>query len=249
MTTPKATEIVLPEKLVGSEIAGEEFSEAWRRTNRFLVDLPATFSVGAVEFYQTLNIRNTSGFIGEVFKHALASHSSNLVANPHRDGTPDLLSVSKKAARSYFEDRCVDAHTGAPIRSELTRFKYGGVEVKCAIGTVRGASKFPVGVSRVDSVTGLSYWSHHRNDCRLLGFYFDFDEVLGGAPQIRAAFYSNIRVDDWTIVSQGRPDRKKTSNCQLNAVGIAKMKQGLAGYTNAESVRHCLRRIGVTLPR
>ena len=217
---------------------------AWKATDAFLAELPRTFGTDAAGFYRVLSLRNTSGFIGEVFKHALASRASGLVLNPHADGRPDLLDLRAPEAARCLSDECFD-DAGAPLRAPLAPFQYGGVEVKCSIGkSPPGASDLPPGVSRRRLIKGLTYWSHHRHACNLLGMYYDFEDLADGAPQIKAIFMAPVEEEHWHRVSTGRPDRKKTSNTSLTAVGVKQVVTGLVAFDPEPSCVEMLERIG-----
>jgi len=220
----------------------DNIKEATNSTNQYLDRLPSFFGNTVHGFYSTLNQRNLSGFIGEVFKHALHEANNKLVPNPHPDGRPDVLDISKAATENYFSS-CFDNQTNAPIRSKFAPFKHGGVEIKCTIGNTTNASQYDIGDSRIEKITRLNYWAHHAHECDLLGIYYDYCQKNNSSPQIKAAIFCKILEEDWHKVSVGRPDRKKTSNTSLNKQGVAKLKKSLLMHTNEDNYIENLRRI------
>lgn len=233
--------------LGGIGISTMEFKEAWTLTDSFLLSIPADFLLTPVEFYSVLNQRNLSGFVGEVFKHAVAAVSPSLVTNPHPDGRPDLLDLSKPEVRQHFDSNCFDARSGSPIRSSLSPFAFGGVEVKASIGSTfsRPADQMPIGIPRSPYVTDLTYWAHHRHACTLLGLLYDFDPELGGAPQLSAAFLTRLTEDDWQPMSIGKQGSKKTSNTSLSATAKKRVKNSILAYRSDATVMGALERLNV----
>ena len=211
-----------------------------------LVDLPQSFQSLASQLYPTLNQRNISGFVGEVLKHAISSLDEHFVPNPHPDGRPDLLEVSRADVAEYLK-ACFESVTNAPMRSKLAPFIHGGIEIKCTIGNIRNAGERTVGEPRVGDVTGLNYRAHHIHGCDLLGIYYDYAPENNGSPQIKAAFYLTLREGDWQKVSTGNPNKKKTSNTSLNAGGIRHLYHSLVAYEERGPYADMLKRIGVTL--
>lgn len=220
----------------------QTITDATVTTNAYLKELPTFFGTSVHSFYSTLNQRNLSGFIGEVFKHALSSIDSELVPNPHPDGRPDVLVIREPEVSSYY-DSCFRAEDNAPLREKFAPFQYGGVEIKCSIGNITKASQFDIGDSRVSKVTGITYWAHHAHECNLLGIYYDYCEHNEKNPQIKAITYAKICEDDWNAVSTGRPDSKKTSNTSINKKGVAKLKTGLLMHSDEDLYVDNLQRI------
>jgi len=232
---------------IGLPISVDTLAQAVDKTNEYLVILPNAFKTGGLEFYRILNQRNLSGFVGEIFKHAVCSVESTFQPNPHPDGRPDLLDLSNKKAKLYFEAQCFESETKAPIRKRLAPFKFGGIEIKCTIGSIENASSMPIGTPRVDQVRGINYWAHHVHDCDLLGIYYDFCSKKEGLPQIKGVFFAKIRDADWHRVSTGDPTKKKTSNTSLNARGVAKLYGGLVLYDDSAPYKGMLERLGISM--
>ena len=220
--------------------------EAIAKTNAYLIKLPSEFKLDGKSFYTILNQRNLSGFVGEILKHAIAALDPNFCANPHPDGRPDLLNLSLEHVRTHFTEECFEQITKAPLRTRLAPFLHGGVEIKCTIGKLTNANEKPIGMPRVNEVTGLTYWAHHAHQCDLLGVYYDFCSTCDGSPQIKAAFFTTITQADWHIVSVGNPDKKKTSNTSLRASGIAKVYGSLIVYEDSGVYTNMMDRLGIT---
>jgi hypothetical protein len=231
----------------GIPIPAAALSNAAIKTNSYLARVPELFNTSGSGFYGMLNQRNLSGFVGEILKHAIHSEDQRFLPNPHPDGRPDLLNLSDQNTDSYFRAHCLNAKDGSPIRQHLAPFRYGGIEIKCCIGTMKKAGEAKIGVPRVEQVTGLSYWAHHAHDCHLLAIYYDFCSKTAGSPQIRSAFFADIQVADWYKVSIGNPTKKKTSNTSLKVSGINKLRQNPVLYYDDAATVRLLHRLGVVL--
>ena len=218
---------------------------AIEKTNAYLVKLPSEFKLDGKAFYTILNQRNLSGFVGEILKHAIVALDPRFCTNPHPDGRPDLLNLSLAHVRAHFLAECFEPITKAPLRAKLAPFEHGGVEIKCTIGKLNNASEKPIGVSRANEVTGLTYWAHHAHECDLLGIYYDFCAECEGSPQIKAAFFTSVSQADWHKVSVGNPDKKKTSNTSLRASGIEKLYASLILYDDRKPYTRMLDRLGI----
>lgn len=215
-------------------------------TNEYLVNLPLKFSSDGLVFYNILNQRNLSGFIGEVFKQAISHVSEGFIPNPHPDGRPDILDLRTTDARNFFHEECFDK-SGFSIREKLAPFPFNGVEIKCTIGNIKNASALNIGTPRYRSVTGINYWAHHAHQCNLMGVYYDYSDEHSGMPQIMALIYTSLEAKDWNTVSTGRPDSKKTSNTSLNSLGATKLKRSLVLCTSKLNYIEMFRKIGFDL--
>lgn len=221
----------------------QDILAACKNTNEYLTQLPDFFGTTSYNFYSTLNQRNLSGFIGEVFKHALCAINKKLIPNPHPDGRPDVLGLFSEEIEIFYKS-CFDGKSGAPLREYLAPFKYGGVEIKCTIGNTPKAGSFDIGDPRAHKISGLNYWAHHAHACDLLGIYYDYCESTNGNPQIKGVLFCPVLESDWHEVSVGRPDRKKTSNTSLNKQGVQKLKRSLFMHSSEEKYVNNLSRIG-----
>lgn len=224
--------------------SSENLSIAVDITNEYLVNLPLKFNSDGLVFYNILNQRNLSGFIGEVFKCAIAHISEGFIANPHPDGRPDILDLREDEAKKFFQGKCFDQSGKFSTRENLAPFPFGGVEIKCTIGNIKNSSALNIGTSRVKSVTGINYWAHHAHVCNLLGVYYDYSDDHSGMPQIMALMYTGLDSTDWNTVSNGKPNSKKTSNTSLNSSGTSKLKQSLVLCKNKSIYIDMFKKIG-----
>ncbi len=221
-----------------------KLADATRWANKYLAELPTIFDSTVLLFYTTLNQRNLSGFVGEVYKHVLKAMCKDLIPNPHPDGRPDLLHIYSDEVRRYFEEQCFDPKTRGPIREALAPFKYGGIEIKSSIGNTPNAGALSVGQPRFNQITGLNYWAHHAHACTLLGIYYDYCSNTNSSPQIKGLLYCKVAESDWHKVSIGRPDSKKTSNTSLNQSGVAKLRSALVMHSSEPNYVKLFQRLG-----
>lgn len=220
----------------GVNISATEIINAAENTNEYLVRLNALFGEIGFNLFMVLGQRNISGVIGEIFSQFLAAGDDLLVNNPHPDGRPDVLCVPDEEVSKYL-DTCFIVIRGKriPLKTMLAPFKYGGVEVKCTIGNPvqsykeklqedYGIGEFYIGFPRVEYLSNLNWWAHHTKSSKMLGLYYDFSKDHSGVPQLMAGFFGVLTEDNWTKVSTGDVDHKKTSNTSLNNTGKAIMK-------------------------
>ena len=225
-------------------------------TNSYICNLVKIFEEIEFDIFYSLGQRNISGFIGEIYKNILANKFSVLSANPHPDGRPDILALDTPAAAKHFSE-CFTEVNGRkiPVKDMLTPFAFGGLEVKCSIGSSgkpqtqqfisEFGHSFSLYESRVGYLNGITWWAHHSSSSNLLGLYYDYYAPLNGTPQILAAFYSALTSDDWNAVSHGNPNNKKTSNTSLNKQGLTKMKNHCMFSVSDYNYLSQLKRIGV----
>lgn len=216
-------------------LTSSDLISAAKETNKYIMNLVEIFSNIEFDIFYSLGERNVSGFVGEIYKNILASQHSVLITNPHPDGRPDILNLASSGAQNYYE-KCFEEINDRknPIKSMLAPFKYGGLEVKCSVGTLdekkskdfisKNGHPFSVYDSRVGYLNNINWWGHHVSEIDLLGLYCDYYEALGGAPQILAGCYAKLYSDDWRALSTGNPNKKKTSNTSLNKYGLKKMR-------------------------
>ncbi len=221
-------------KSIFCNISLENLQKSIEITNQYLINLPSFFST-TDSFYEILNQRNLSGFLGEIFKKVICELDKHFVLNPHPDGRPDILYLQDPFVLKHFNEKCFDQITKLPLRSFLAPFQFDGIEVKASIGSLRGLAKdFPIGKSRINDISSINYWAHHRHACKLLGIYYDFCENNSGMPQIKALFFCELVEDDWNKVSLGKAENKKTSNTSLNKEGISKLKKSMILCSNEQ---------------
>ncbi len=216
-------------------ITSDELIATAIATNSYIKSLVSSFNDLGFDIFYSLGQRNISGFIGEIYKHILAAKHEGFVTNPHPDGRPDILSLDTDEIRNYYKD-CftIINDRSVPIKDLFTPFKYGGLEIKCSIGSSSKAQTtryiqnkghiFNLYEPRVGYLSSITWWAHHSSSSNLLGLYYDYYIKENGIPQIIAAMYSTLNQDDWNKVSNGDPNNKKTSNTSLNKSGLKKMK-------------------------
>tara|TARA_B100000676_G_scaffold312541_1_gene387275 strand:+ start:84 stop:893 length:810 start_codon:yes stop_codon:yes gene_type:complete len=192
-------------------------------------------SFDSFDFFDTLGMRNLSGFIGEVVVKQIEKQSSGfLEKNPHQDGYPDLILLDERGKEDIKNFSLYDKKPFSP-------FINGGIEVKCSCGMVPTDKKCKemglihkpeIGESRQKILTGYDWKSHHRQTNNLLGLLWDFDN---GVPAIIACFYSNALIEnDWGKVVQPKPNSRTTSVSTMNRSGIKKMYDGCLFFRDDE---------------
>ena len=229
-----------------------------KATNLYIQNLVNIFNEIDFDIFYSLGQRNISGFIGEIYKNILANSFPELCSNPHPDGRPDILALDTQDAVNHYVE-CFAEINGReiPIKDMLTPFKYGGLEVKCSIGSsgkpqtqqfiAENGHTFSLYESRVGYLNGVTWWAHHSSSNNLLGLYYDYYAPLHGIPQILAAFYSELSNDDWNAVSRGNPNNKKTSNTSLNKQGLTKMKNNCMFSVSDTNYLTQFRNIGINV--
>lgn len=216
-------------------ITSAELIDVANATNEYIKKLVDAFSKQGFDIFYSLGQRNISGFIGEIYKNFLASKIEVLCLNPHPDGRPDILSLDTEEIQQYYST-CFNTVNGRliPVKDLLTPFLYGGIEVKCSIGSSNAPQTtrfyndyghtFSLYEPRVGYLSGITWWAHHSSSSNLLGLYYDYYTAENNIPQIIAALYAELTSEDWNSVSVGDPNKKKTSNTSLNKQGLEKMK-------------------------
>ena len=218
-----------------NSLTSSDFIKVAEETNSYIKNLVEIFKEIDFDILYSLGQRNISGFIGEIYKNILAKDYPSLCPNPHPDGRPDVLSLDTEEIKAYYKSCFSNIHGRyVPVKDLFTPFKYGGLEIKCSIGssgktqTTQFIQKYghPFNLydSRVGYLNGITWWAHHSSSSNLLGLYYDYYAPENSIPQIIAALYSELNSDDWNRVSTGDPAHKKTSNTSLNAAGLTKMK-------------------------
>ena len=214
------------------------------------------------DVFEGLGQRNLSGFIGEVFVHSFAKLTPDYASNPHADGRPDLLDLSSQVSRDYLSQQCftkTEEGQTMPVRHLLAPYRYGGLEVKCSIGSPiaqykkalekdLGKTNFEIGLPRINYLNTITYWGHHVDCENLLGLYYDYYDPADGVPQILAVMHSElVGEEDWTKVSVVNAGSKKTSNTSLNSAGKIKMFNGVVAVIEDNRYLENLSRIGLSL--
>lgn len=181
-------------------------------TNYYIEQLTQILNDLGFDIFVSLGQRNISGFIGEIFKNMLANRLDGLITNPHPDGRPDILAVETDEIKRYYSI-CFETINGSsvPIKDMLTPFRYGGIEIKCSIGSTSKSLSdryyqlyghgFDLYDPRVGFVDGITWWAHHNSATNLLGLYYDYYAAKHGIPQIISGFYAELLPEDWNSVS------------------------------------------------
>ncbi|PCH93857.1 MAG: hypothetical protein COB83_13040 [Gammaproteobacteria bacterium] len=229
-------------------------------TNKYIQELYKLFDEIEFDIFDVLGQRNLSGVVGEIFSRFYCLAFSDFVLNPHPDGRPDILNITVPEVKNYFDDFCFEINQGkkTPVKSNLSPFKYKGIEVKCTIGDKvsnykkklkesTGLDSLEIGTPRVNYLSSMQFWAHHKHSNSLLGLYYDYYENSECLPQILAVFYSELVADDWYDVSVGKPGSKKTSNTSLRPEGKKKLFDGTIISINNETYIEKFRKVGLAV--
>jgi hypothetical protein len=228
----------------GSGIIGIDADIFYRATIR-ADEIIAKIQNFEVDIFKILGMRNLSAFIGEVYANALAIESDGLfIQNPHQDGYPDLLVMTKEGKAEYtrLKNNLRDKRPFSP-------FVPGGLEVKATVGSVpspsvlrpRGIEKPDIGDTRIDLLTGYDWKAHHRETNNLIGILWDF---IDRKPTIVALFYSNELLEqDWGKIIQPRDGGGRTTSVSImQRSGIKKMYDGWLAVINDDQYVNFLNR-------
>ncbi len=190
--------------------------------NKYLEGLSREFQSLGIELYSEFQLRNLSGFVGEVFSRVFALKVDRFRVNPHADGRPDLIDVASEPVAEYFSKKCFGTDGGGkpfPLKKMLAPFKHGGLEVKATIGTPRSSSKaemksagvpagFALGTSRVGYLT-----VHH-----VLGAPRSLRELVGAILRLRRS-------------ARRAPADSRRLPCRTRFwKGLASLERGKAGF-------------------
>lgn len=198
-----------------------------------------------VNIFETLGMRNLSAFLGEVFVAAMAASSDSLLRkNPHQDGYPDLLAMTKEG-----QDAWDSLSSNLRDKKPFSPFIGGGLEVKATCGSVptpailskKGLEKPIIGDSRISMVTGYDWKSHHRETNHLLGIFWDF---IDDKPMIVALFYADVLSEnDWGKIIQPKEGGGRTTSVSImTRVGVKKMYDGWITVTDDPRYKDFLNR-------
>ena len=229
--------------------------------NMYLVNLEKMFQKMNFDFYSSLGQRNLSGFIGEVFSNTFIKIVPGYCKNPHGDGRPDLIDLCHPHSHKYFHESCIAINEKkeiVPIKKFLTPYQYGGMEVKCSIGTPQddykevllqmGKLEFAINMPRINLLSSITYWGHHNGCENLIGIYYDYYNKANHVPQIVAVMHSELNSNtDWTKLSIGKKGSKKTSNTSLTKTGKSKMYSSVVAVLNDEIYLAKLEQIGLKI--
>ena len=181
-----------------------------------------------VDIFSILGMRNLSAFIGELLVLEIAEKLPKLLMkNPHQDGYPDLLLLSKSGKKEIKRIRDQNLMLD---KAPFSPFIAGGIEVKATCGAIPSAKDFNkkgikrcgIGDQRIDFMKSYDWKAHHQETNNLLGILWDF---INGIPRIVSVFYSNeLTKDDWgEIVTPKKGGGRTTSVSIMTRRGIKKM--------------------------
>lgn len=214
------------------QISTDSVLKAIIDTNNYLDSLNQECKKLNINFFHALGQRNLSGFIGEVYKSFLDDTLKIIKMNPHPDGRPDLIFYNNIEYYNSGFKRINEKLM--PNKKFFTPYKYGGIEIKCTIGshsiskkekTERNHKPFEIYESRIEFLKGITYMAHHAHNINLLGLYYDYYEDSDLCPQILTGFYSDIVEADWGRISKPKVNTKTTSAGSISKSGIEKLKQ------------------------
>lgn len=213
-------------------ITSSEIVLAINKFNEAIQEISKDTKKFDINIFETLGMRNLSGFVGEVFVSTLQDVvSDRFIKNPHQDGYPDLLLNNSVDKNRYLESSMtnVDGKWYPKSKELFSPYKFGGVEIKSTVGSIPPASssqhKLGIGEQRVELLNGFDWKAHHRETNNLIGLLWDFiDEV----PVIIACFYRNDLVEEnWGRIVQPKSGGGRTTSVSImNAKGVKKMCQG-----------------------
>lgn len=230
--------------LNGSEIlSAEQVVDAIAYANHAIKQLDEHTRQFDIEIFETLGMRNLSGFVGEVLVSSIDKITNHkLVKNLHQDGYPDLLLNITKEMQSYLSTTyTLKNGKKYPNSKEIfSPYKYGGLEVKATCGSTPSQSatfrKPIIGEQRIQSVTGFDWKAHHRTTNNLIGVLWDF---IDGVPSIVAAFYRNdLVIEDWGAIVQPKEGGGRTTSVSImNSTGVKKMCDGWIAVLDDEKYK------------
>jgi hypothetical protein len=220
-------------------IESKEILLAITSTNNYLNYIINSFEEIGLNFLESLGQRNLSAVIGEIYKQFFSKQITEFLLNPHPDGRPDLIFVKDKFQKEYYDLSFEEtSHKKLPIKKRFTPFPYGGIEIKCSIGThavpVKMKKNYKPNEPRINFLRDVGFMSHHIHELDLLGLYYDYYEEANGNPQILMAFYTKIEISDWSQMSLGTDSSKTTSATSLSQQGRLKLKQNTLLHINNE---------------
>ena len=174
----------------------------------------------ALDVFEVLDLRMTSGFVGEALVAELGEGDTGLERNPSNQGYPDLMNASRPEYRTDI------ARWKAEDMNAFVRYRHGGIEVKDTFGTKKAGSCLAQGHTRIGKINGKLEWkAHHRYTNSLLALFSDF---FDGCPEIVAVMYSGaLSEEDWMEKQNPREGSAMTSFTVTKASGWNKLRAGL----------------------
>ena len=193
-----------------------------------------------IDIFETLGMRNLSGFVGEVLVSSIDSITKQkLSKNLHQDGYPDLLLNDSEEKKNYLKTTFTikDGKKYPKSKELFSPYKYGGLEVKATCGSTPSQSstfrKPIIGEKRIQYINGFDWKAHHRTTNNLIGVLWDF---IDGIPTIVAAFYRNdLLIDDWGAIVQPKEGGGRTTSVSImTSAGVKKMCEGWIAILDSE---------------
>lgn len=246
----------------GNSIPTVILAKAAYEANEYLQNIHSIFQDKNINLFEALGVTNISATVGEIYARFLCKQlSGELVSNPHPDGRPDVLTLFSKEAKNYYLKECFETKKTkkVPIKSKLTPFKFGGIEIKCTIGNftknkvekylkeIYNTESFPIGAQRVKFLENINWVAHHVQDVQLLGLYYDYVPECNNAPQVIAGFFDTLDASSWNPVSHGSADKKTTSMTSINSKAQKELKRNCVFMIDIELYKNKLSEIGVEM--
>jgi hypothetical protein len=180
----------------------------------------------APDLFEILGLRNLSSFVGEMFVSSLFKSADGLLAkNPHQDGYPDLLLMTKEGSELW--NKLISNNQD---KRPFSGFETGGIEIKATCGSVpspdffkkKNLRKPEIGDERINYVRGYDWKAHHRETNNLLGIYWDF---INEKPIICGVFFcKELSELDWGKIVQPKEGGGRTTSVSImTREGVYKM--------------------------
>ncbi len=222
-----------PIDLKNATVSSDDLLSAASKANEILLGVEVNRNASMPSFYDVIDARSLSGFVGELYARVLAGQHGTLKSNPHIDGYPDLLDVSTPEALASA------ASTDSAVFNE---FAFGGLEVKNTFGNLRQPykpKKLPSGpppqydyrATRDARLSGLVWKAHHQRTNHLVALQADY---IDRVPQVVAMFFSSeLCEDDWSVKQNPTEESAMTSFCATKPSAYAKLRAGLRFYADS----------------
>lgn len=187
----------------GFAVSANNILAAVQEVNSFLASLPPNL-------FHNIDFKTTGAMIGAVFCSFIVANLEGAIVNPIEKGHPDIIPVNAQNSSEA-----------------LLRNYPHGLEIKGTIGNVNKGANLRAGISRINSLCGITWQAHHREVNHLLGFVWDFANELNdfNFPAITGVFFSDtLEVADWGEISG--TEGRNTKVCGIRRSGKNKLGQG-----------------------
>ena len=188
---------------LGFDVNDENILRTTDRLNDFLAILPPAL-------YRNIDFKTTGALIGAVYCTKLSEEIKGAAVNPIEKGYPDIIPID-----------------GLNASEEELRNYPTGLEIKGTIGNLKTGIKLSAGEPRIKSLSGITWQAHHREGKLLLGFVWDFINLINGFyyPAITAVYFTNkLDTADWGEISGITGRNTKVSGMRKS--GKIKMASG-----------------------